>query len=364
MVYTRLGFTVADVVDTLRSTRLSEGDAAQLQKGYYEDLVRVDRFNSQLWELYMKRPADWRMIHQSPAARLTGDFSYIELVPNVVTQFHGAAFSTNRHGMRDRDYELAKPPGTTRIAMLGSSHVAGEGVGNEQTFEARLEELLAAEGSDGARTEVLNFGVGATTPLEAVVRLEGKALAFDPDAVFYVAHAIDVPQTVNHLILAARNGVEIPYEFLRETLLEAGVGRDTPASVAERLLGPYAAELTKWVYLRIVEASRSHGAVPVWVFLPRISERVPQSDIDLILRLAREAGFVVVDLQGLYDGLDYDAIRVGEWDNHPNAQGHDLIARRLLEALRANPTLVSLGHPPGARSASRQGNGRQPTEID
>jgi hypothetical protein len=363
-VYTRLGSTVAEVVDTLRSTRLSEGDAAQLQKGYYEDLVRVDRFNSQLWELYMKRPADWPVIHQTPAARLTGDISYIELVPNVATQFHGATFSNNRHGMRDRDYEVAKPPGTARIAMLGSSHVAGEGVGDGETFEARLEELLAADASNGTRTEVLNFGVGATTPVEALVRLERKALAFDPDAVFYVAHAIDVAQTVNRLILDVRQGVEIPYELPRETLRKAGVRPDTPQPVAERLMAPYAAELAKWVYVRIVEASRAHGALPVFVFLPRISERVPQSDVDLILRLAREAGFVIVDLQGLYAGLDYDAIRLGEWDNHPNARGHELIARRLLEALRTNPALASLGLPPGAPSASRQEEGRQPMEMD
>jgi hypothetical protein len=309
----------------------------------------------------MKRPADWPMIHQTPAARFTGDLSYVELLPNVATPFHGATFTTNEHGMRDRPYALAKPAATARIAMLGSSHVAGEGVGDGETFEAKLEELLAG---GGARTEVLNFGIGATTPLEALVRLESKVLPFEPDAVFYVAHAIDMAQTVNHLTLAVRMGVEIPYEFPRETLRAAGVGKDTPESVAERLLEPHEADLTRWVYARIVEDSRAHGALPVFVYLPRISERVPQSDVDRIFELAREVGFVVVDLRGMYDGLDYDDIRVGEWDNHPNAKGHELIARRLLAAVQSNPDLAPLGLPPAARSAARQGGNRQPTEMD
>jgi hypothetical protein len=171
-------------------------------------------------------------------------------------------------------------------------------------------------------------------------------------------------QTVNHLVLAVRNGLELPWEVPRETLREAGVSRDTPQVVAERLLAPRRAELTKWVYLRMAEASRARGALPVFVYLPRIAERVPQSDVDTIVGLAREAGFAVVDLQGLYDGLDHDDVRVGEWDNHPNAEGHALIARRLFEALRTRPELASLGLQPGARSASRVGEGRQPTEID
>ena len=44
--------------------------------------------------------------------------------------------STNRWGMRDRDYAAAKPRGTLRIAMLGPSHVMGNGVADGETFEA------------------------------------------------------------------------------------------------------------------------------------------------------------------------------------------------------------------------------------
>jgi hypothetical protein len=363
-VYTRLGPTVADVVDSLRRSQLSRHDAAQLQKGYYEDLVRVDRFNSQLWELYMKRPVRWEIINQTAATRPTHDIEYFELVPEAKIEFHGAPFSVNRSGLRDRDYDVAKPPGTHRIAMLGSSHVAGEGVGDGEPFEAKLEELLNADQVDGRppHYEILNFGVGAYTPLEIFVRFERKALAFQPDAVFYVAHAIDMEQVVARLIIGTQEGVEIPYEFLRETVSTAGVERGTPTSVATRLLDPYGPELLGWIYAQIVQETRAHGAAPVWIFLPRISERLWRNDVDQIIRLAMEAGFTIVDLQGMYDGLDFDAIRVGEWDNHPNARGHELIAQRLFETLRELPDQAPLGLSSTGLPVLRQDESRPPME--
>ena len=51
-------------------------------------------------------------------------------------------FATNRWGMRDRDYDLAKSSGTFRIALLGSSNVMGWGVPQEDVFETILEARL------------------------------------------------------------------------------------------------------------------------------------------------------------------------------------------------------------------------------
>ena len=134
-VYTRLGSRVASVVDSLRQTRLNAEDEARLQKGYYEDLVRVDRFNGELWQLYMKRPVEWPTLLETEVIEHTGDFAYVKLRPSVSIEFHGAPFSTNSLGLRDPETTLAKPAGVTRIAMLGSSHVAGESVGDAETFE-------------------------------------------------------------------------------------------------------------------------------------------------------------------------------------------------------------------------------------
>jgi hypothetical protein len=55
-VYTQFGTATANAIGMLRSGNLSRADAALLERGYYEDLTRVNRFNSELWQLYMNRP--------------------------------------------------------------------------------------------------------------------------------------------------------------------------------------------------------------------------------------------------------------------------------------------------------------------
>ena len=59
-------------------------------------------------------------------------------VDNTVV-YKGAELKTNQWGLRDREYDKVKAPGTYRIAILGSSHVVGVGVNNDQTFENLVE---------------------------------------------------------------------------------------------------------------------------------------------------------------------------------------------------------------------------------
>jgi D-alanyl-lipoteichoic acid acyltransferase DltB (MBOAT superfamily) len=346
-VYTRLGPDAAGILDSLREARLSDRDAAMLQKGYYEDLIRVDRFNSQLWEVYMRRPADWGAARDSAVYRHTGDFRYAELPPSASMELQGAPFSTNRFGMRDGgERELAKPPDTFRIALLGSSHVQGAGVGDAETFAERLEGLLQADAprSRPARYEVLNFGVGAYTPLEILWAVEHKVLDFEPDALFYVAHSIDVEQVVARLASKAHDRVDLPYPRLLEALRRAGVEPGSVQSVAQRRLEPFGVELMEWIYARIAQEAHARGIPAVWIYLPRLSEPgVRDEDVARLFASARRAGFAVVDLRGLYEGRDVDALRLAEWDYHPNAVGHALIAERIYEELRARPAEIPLG---------------------
>ena len=64
--------------------------------------------------------------------------------------------STNSFGQRDVERTLAKPPGVTRVLVLGASVVEGVGIRDlSDTITQRLENRL------GPGTEVLNFGVSA-----------------------------------------------------------------------------------------------------------------------------------------------------------------------------------------------------------
>ena len=62
VIYSQIGGKAQELISDLTVNRLSDREAALLQRGYYEDLIGVNRFNSQLWEIYSKRPSDWATI--------------------------------------------------------------------------------------------------------------------------------------------------------------------------------------------------------------------------------------------------------------------------------------------------------------
>jgi len=51
---------------------------------------------------------------------------------------------TNAHGLRDREFEYAKPAGVRRVLVLGDSMAEGAQVPEAETFPKRLEQLLTA----------------------------------------------------------------------------------------------------------------------------------------------------------------------------------------------------------------------------
>ena len=77
------------------------------------------------------------------------------------------------------------------------------------------------------------------------------------------------------------------------------------------------------MYRRVVDVSRARGIVPVWIFLPQVREGTWQEETPETVRLAEDAGFIIVDLTDVYKGEDLAAIRLAEWDQHPNARAHN-----------------------------------------
>jgi hypothetical protein len=334
-VHGRLGGQAQAFLGDLTVNRLSDREAVLLQRGYYEDLVGVDRFNSQLWEIYTKRPSDWPSIMETEVARRTGDNLIVELVPSTTINFQGALLSTNRWGMRDRDYELIPPPDTYRIALTGPSFVMGSGVANDEVFESVLEERLNREhgGSSYTRYEILNFAVPGYSALQELMVLEEKGLSFRPNALFFIAHQREEEDTVRYLADRISAGAALPYADLMEFARQAGVEADATMVESERRLKPLGSEILAWTYRRIVETSRANGVLPVWIFVPTLENPVREETVEHLASLAEESGFIVLDLSDAYDHQEVESLVVAYWDKHPNAAGHRLLAERLYQAL-------------------------------
>lgn len=83
--------------------------------------------------------------------------------------------STNSAGMRGRrEYALQRAPGVRRGMVLGDSFSAGYGVADDQTFAARLENLLPG-------TEILNLAVPGYGVDQAILRWEVLGRPYEPD---------------------------------------------------------------------------------------------------------------------------------------------------------------------------------------
>jgi len=347
------------VLESLADNVPNEADEEQMQAGYYEDLMDVRRFNSLLSEAYLSKPADWQLLENTPAIRELDDIRLKELVASSQLTVNGHAISTNRHGMRDREYTLEKPADTYRVALMGSSLVMGWGVDQDETFEGLLEERLNREGDLPRRVEILNFAVNGYTPLAQIPVLEQRVLRFSPDAIYLVGHFEDAFFVTNRLASAVRKGVPLD-PFVANVVREAKVDAQTPHLWAAHRLDPHWPAMVEWATHRLGTLGREAGIELLWVYVPGVTEKPEQARErkDLMIGFARDAGFRILDLTGLYDGADQGALRVAAWDSHPNATAHRVIADRLYEALRAQPDLGLFQRPDALPSAPARASSR------
>ncbi len=333
-LHSQIGMDFGTFVHSVRSGQLSRLDTAKLERGYYENLLSVDRFNSQLWEVYMNKPKNWLDVETTNLKRFVGGFAQTELIPSFVRTTKHGTITINAYGMRDRDYEAQPAPRTFRAAVLGASSVMGWGVGDGQTFEALVENRLNREWAGEAfdKYELLNMGVPGYCPPQQLVMTE-KAFALAPHAIFFVATGREITRAVAYLAEVSHKAIDIPYEGLRNISAKAGVTAGMDESEARKRLTPYGRDVLMYVYGRIAEESRKHGSVPVWIFVPQVREGAWEEETPEAVAIAEAAGFVVINLEDVYKGRNINEIRLAEWDDHPNVPGHQLIAERLFNGL-------------------------------
>ena len=330
-----IGGAPSRLAASLRESRLSDVDQTRLEHGYYERLLNVQRMNTQLWEVLTRQPERQWNLFDTDAGQINEEFVRRGLFPSRSTVFLGETLSTNQWGMRDGEYPLRKPDDTYRIAVLGASGSMGWGVGDSDTYEARLERQLNQEEIEGRypRYEILNFSVAGFSPLAQVWSNDNRVEPFGPDALF--VETLEPRRAVRGLAERVTAGTDIPYPFLQDVIRQAGVTRDMHISAVESQLHPYGPALLKWSYERIVERCRQSGVLPVALMLPSLAP----DRMDVVEETAEAAGFTVVDLSWVIKGWDVSSLVVGETDNHPSAWAHELYAEGLLTALKSHSQL-------------------------
>jgi hypothetical protein len=350
---------VADALVAMQTTGLNARDAALQHRGYYEQLEIRAQPNAQVLDALGRRAEGWQDLSATGALRERQDLLTRDLWPSRRVVWNGHEFTTNRWGMRDRDYSKEKPPDTLRIALLGPSHVMGNGVADGETFENLVEDRLNNERPDPrfTRIEILNFGVDGFSLAQQVAILEDRALGFSPDIVIATYYQRNLSMTEGYLMKLVWRDIPIPDQSLKDLLKDGGlsdidrVGLPVPFAAGRQLASwigidsrmpsgeasvrvrRIADEVEEWSIQRFADVAKSHGVLPVVVGLNAVIEdELPEIPHQTLMN---ELGLPVIDLFNVFPKAERSSLRVAPWDDHPNVAGHRLIADRLYPQLVA-----------------------------
>lgn len=332
-----------------RTIELNALDAERLQRGYYEKITGIERTNGELWQLYARAGEDAGPAIGDGAGRLwsgPGDgFGNRSLAPNLSTTFKGGRFSTNRWGMRDRDYELTPPPGTWRIAVLGTSYVVGWGVNDGEPFESLVEDRLNREWSPktGLHYESLNFALSNASLTEHASMLASPRVSqFKPDVVLLVGQVDMIGAIGTQLWRNMQRGERLSEleEGWRRT---AGIEPGMSLAAVRRRVRSHSQEMVRSALDIAASAVRHMGAQPVFALIPVPGMNPDPSRKSAVLALAGELGYRVIDMQDVFVGNAPKLVQRSFADRHPNAEGHRIIATRLFTELSRRPELLSPG---------------------
>jgi hypothetical protein len=353
-------------LDSARSPGLNQTDREATAGGYYEGLIGggegLDASRNDLAIRLMGKPVDWTRFHAANVTRsLPSDLLQFELRPEVRKTLFGRPFTTNEHGQRDHPHTVTKPPGTFRIALLGSSIDMGWGVDIDEIYIKRFERWLnehAKRRGLSRRFEVVNFAVAAYSPVQRLETFRRKAIAFDPDLVIFSATMLDTRLTEIHLcdVIQDPGVIDLRYDFVRRAIIEAGIKpddltRDAHGKLARKETIKAKLQSQYWsVYDEVLGTlatdCRSAGIAVACVIIPRAGTAdAPDARAASVARLvgiAAHHALPMFDLSNTFDAFDSSRIEITPWDDHPNALGHERLFLGLARGLIRNRAMYDL----------------------
>ena len=339
-----------EILSALTTQKLNQQDSLTQVRGYYETLLVNQSGVSALAMSDVGRPDDWVNISDTDAVGASQGLIGRPLRPNLNIVHKGADFRTNQWGMRDREYTKNKPARTYRIALLGTSYAMGTGVDNKHVFESLVEKHLNDEyaGGDYDRYEILNFAQEGFLFANQVGQCQDVVLDFEPDAVFVIDNGTVGRRMAKRMAMKPETWQGMyPKPWLQQWADANGVGDHGGAGTrAQReALRTASDELPMKFLTDIVDLCGRDGAKMGWIWLPVNKEPDPEHQLAYEQRRPQviELGMVPLSLMDAFEGHSPQSLAVAPWDEHPNAQGHRLLADALIRALEEQGDALGMG---------------------
>jgi len=258
----------------------------------------------------------------------------------------GVEFNTNSKGLRDREFDYARTPGTLRIVMLGDSLTVGWGVPLEETFPKRIEGKYR---DINVAAEVINTGVGNYNSIQEVEYFMQEARKYSPDIVvlnFFVNDAEPTPKSrrTNLFDVICSSCI-----FLAGRLDTARRLISADQDWAGYYLDLYRDGSTKgWLDAKqaiknLASYCKANKIVLLIASLPELHDVKNyrfQRVTDLLRQTAAETDTPFVDLLPYLQDQEASTLWVSPTDPHPNGFADALIANGLFAALHNLPGAV------------------------
>lgn len=270
-----------------------------------------------------------------------------DLVPNSTAKFLRQPLSINSWGMRDAPRTLEKPDSTVRIAIFGPSFVFGSGVLDSEPFPAQFEQQLnsGVSATTGKKYEALNFAAPAHSLLQEFQTFQDDALRFKPDVVIITNYLGAPLSTSQHLTEVVDRRYAIPYPAIDSLVRRWHATPLLPYAELLGLMRIVTDDANTWAIKEVARISKERGIIPVFMTLDVVG--VPTDPNSVAARVARDAGFVMLDMSDVYGpSAGHAALRLAPWDAHPNPAGYKLVAQRLVQEFRKHPELLTASSSP------------------
>jgi hypothetical protein len=258
----------------------------------------------------------------------------------------------NSRRYRDVEHSVEKPPGVTRIVILGDSFAFGQGVADEEIF-ARVLDRMA-----GPQVEVINMAKGGWSTINQFMAFQREGMAYEPDIIIVAAVTNDPEPSPGGKQPEWRVFTNIPvnldlFRFLDYQLNRLGDTLGLRLSYGEWEDSLYDPEGLGWTQWQLIvhefgELLSSEG-IPGYAFiLPSAGwcptcVFSPEEKYRLLEEGFAEVGFRAYNLFPAYSQEFEDVPEKDLWalpnDRHPSARVHKFYAEQMYSRLVADGLL-------------------------